>query len=126
MMTQPTIRSILRWSGALLGTLVLVAFVVSGRDDALGVLVSGLVMLTSFMVGVRLTNRLGNAISAGASVRASALVMIKLPVLCVLIWALLTYFPPLSVVIGGSTVILAVLVQAGADMTRARVPRAEA
>ena len=115
-MTIPTpIRSVFRMATGLLLLLVVGAWGWQGSDAGFGVLMGGVVMLLSFAFGGWTVRRVGEAAEAGMTGGASGLTMVKLPALVIAIWMLLERFDPIAVVVGGSVVTIAVVLQASIE-----------
>ena len=115
MNTAPMIRSVIRLSVGLLLLGVVVAHMAAGREIAMGVLGGGIVMFLSFLGGGWSVHRLVQAASAGATGGAAALVILKLPILCVALWTLFRHFEPMAVVAGGSVVMISIVLAAALD-----------
>ncbi len=115
MNTAPMIRSVIRLSVGLLLLGVVVAHMTVGRDVAMGVLGGGVVMFLSFLGGGWSVHRLGQAASAGATGGAAALVILKLPILCIALWTLFNNFEPMAVVAGGSVVMISIVLAAALE-----------
>ncbi len=121
-MTIPTpIRSVFRMATGLLLLLVVGAWQLVSVDAGFGVLMGGVVMLLSFAFGGFTVRRVSQAAEAGMTGGASGLAMVKLPALVMALWMLLERFDPISVVIGGSVVTIAVVLQASFE-TLSTVP----
>lgn len=109
-MTNP-VRSVLLTALALLVVGVVIALVKEGGHFAVGVLLSGLLPLLSLGAGALALQRAEQ--SAHASSRAlAAPFLLKLPLLLGAGWLLLTYFPPLSVVIGAGVLVASITMNA--------------
>ena len=116
-MTTPTpIRSVFRLAIGLLIVLVVGAWQVVSMDAAQGVLMGGVVMLASFAMGGLTVRRVSQAAEAGMTGGAAGLTAIKLPVLILAIWMLLKHFDPIPVVVGGSVVMVAIVMQAALEI----------
>jgi hypothetical protein len=105
----------------LLSLLSVGAWAVVGANAALGVLLGGVVMLLSFALGGLAVRRLSQAAEAGMTGGGAGLSMLKLPALVMAIWLLLERFDPIAVVIGGSVVMISVVLQASLE-TLSAVP----
>ena len=116
MTTAPMIRSVIRLTVGLLLMGVVVAEVSIGRDVAAGVLGGGIVMFLSFLGGGWSVHRIGQAASAGATGGAAALVILKLPILCIALWTLFKHFDPMAVVAGGSVVMISIVLAATLEL----------
>ena len=116
MTTAPMIRSVIRLTVGLLLLGVVVAEVTIGRDVATGVLGGGIVMFLSFLGGGWSVHRIGQAASAGATGGAAALVILKLPILCIALWTLFKLFDPMAVVAGGSVVMISIVLAAALEL----------
>ena len=115
-MTIPTpIRSVFRMATGLLSLLVMGAWMIVDSDAGFGVLMGGVVMLLSFAFGGWTVRRVSEAAEAGMTGGAGGLAMVKLPALVMAIWMLLERFDPISVVVGGSVVTIAVVLQASIE-----------
>ena len=110
------IRSVIRLTVGLLLLGVVVAEVTVGRDVATGVLGGGIVMFLSFLGGGWSVHRIGQAASAGATGGAAALVILKLPILCIALWTLFKHFDPMAVVAGGSVVMISIVLAAALEL----------
>ena len=115
MTTAPMIRSVIRLAVGLLLVGVVVAQVSAGREVAAGVLGGGVVMFLSFLGGGWSVHRIGQAASAGATGGAAAIVILKLPILCIALWTLFTHFDPMAVVAGGSVVMISIVLAAALE-----------
>ena len=116
-MTTPTpIRSVFRLAIGLLIVLVVGAWQVVSMDAAQGVLMGGVLMLASFAMGGLTVRRVSQAAEAGMTGGAAGLTAIKIPVLIVAIWMLLKHFDPIPVVVGGSVVMVAIVLQAAREI----------
>ena len=120
MNNDPMIRSITRLAVGLLIVGAAVAAVVGGPASAAGFIGGGLVMTGSFLFGGLTAARLGEMARAGHSPRAALLVALKLPVLGLSLWALFKHFEPISVVAGGSIVIVSIVLATLLEPVRAR------
>ena len=107
MTTAPMIRSVIRLTVGLLLLGVVVAEVTVGRDVATGVLGGGIVMFLSFLGGGWSVHRIG---------QAAALVILKLPILCIALWTLFKHFDPMAVVAGGSVVMISIVLAAALEL----------
>ncbi len=116
MTTAPMIRSVIRLTVGLLLLGVVVTEVTIGRDVATGVLGGGIVMFLSFLGGGWSVHRIGQAASAGATGGAAALVILKLPILCIALWTLFKLFDPMAVVAGGSVVMISIVLAAALEL----------
>ena len=87
-----------------------------GQDIALGVLGGGLVMFLSFVGGGWAVHRVGQAAEQGFQRGAAALVVLKLPILFAALWMLFQRFDPIAVVVGGSAVMLSIVLSAVFEM----------
>ena len=114
MKATPMIRSLIRLSIGLIVLGVVVAQLTYGRDAALGVLWGGIVMFSSFLVGGWTLRNFGESGQGGAS----ALTVLKLPLLCLVLWKSFHYFEPVSVIAGGSVVMLSIVLSAVFDVAR--------
>ena len=112
----PMIRRIIRLSVGLLVAGVAYAQVAFGQDIALGVLGGGLVMFLSFVGGGWAVHRVGQAAEQGFQRGAAALVVLKLPILFAALWMLFQRFDPIAVVVGGSAVMLSIVLSAVFEM----------
>lgn len=118
-MTIPTpIRSVFQLAIGLLMLLVVGAWQLVDMDAAQGVLMGGVVMLVSFALGGLTARRVGQAAEAGMKGGAAGLTVLKIPALILAIWMLLKHFDPISVVVGGSVVMVAVVMQAALEIMR--------
>ena len=116
-MTTPTpIRSVFRLAIGLLIVLVVGAWQMVSMDAAQGVLMGGVLMLASFAMGGLTVRRVSQAAEAGMTSGAAGLTAIKIPVLIVAIWMLLKHFDPIPVVVGGSVVMVAIVLQAALEI----------
>ncbi len=115
MNTAPMIRSVIRLTVGLLLLGVTVTYVVAGRDMAEAVLGGGIVMFLSFLGGGWSVHRIGRAASAGATGGAAAIVILKLPILCLALWTLFKNYDPMAVVVGGSVVMVSIVLAAGLE-----------
>ncbi len=96
-----TLRSVMLTAALLLGGLVAGALALSGADAAQGVIAGGMLMLGSLGLGAVLFR-------PGAPPAAvSMLTSVKLPLLGLGAFLLFRTFPVLSVVVGGSVVVVA-------------------
>ena len=118
MMANPLIRSVLRMAIGLLVLLTIGGALAQGNDFGAGVMMGGVVMLLSFMLGGRLVSKLSDAASAGVVGGGGGVAMVKLPVLVLAIWALVERFDPLAVVLGGSVVTIAIVLVASGEVMR--------
>jgi hypothetical protein len=107
MTKNTTIVSVIRWAVGLLTIGVVIAFFGFDADTAQGVLGGGVVMILSFFAGGFAAQRTGEAAAAGFTGGAVGLVVLKLPVLGLAVWALMTHFGPIAVVAGGCVVVMA-------------------
>lgn len=121
MTTTHPIRSVFSMAIGLLSLLSVGAWAVVGANAALGVLLGGVVMLLSFALGGLAVRRLSQAAEAGMTGGGAGLSMLKLPALVMAIWLLLERFDPIAVVIGGSVVMISVVLQASLE-TLSAVP----
>ena len=108
MKETPMIRSLVRLSIGLILVGVVSAQLAFGHDAAMGVLWGSVVMFASFLFGGWSLRRFGES---GGGV-ASAMTVLKLPVLCLVLWKSFHYFDPLSVIAGGSVVMLSIVLSA--------------
>jgi hypothetical protein len=109
-MTKNTmIASVIRRALGLLIIGVVIAFFGFDAGTAQGVLGGGVVMILSFFAGGFAVQRIGEAAAAGFTGGAAGVVVLKLPVLGLAIWALMTHFGPLAVVAGGCVVVTAIV-----------------
>lgn len=111
-MTQP-VRTVALTSLALTGLGGVIAWQSEGANFAAGFALTGLAMLASLGMGALAMRRVEGAQGTGAS--SGALVvpfMLKLPLLLGAGWLLLTRFPPLSVILGGGTLVAAITLHA--------------
>ena len=74
------------------------------------------VMFLSFLGGGWSVHRIGQAASAGATGGAAAIVILKLPILCIALWTLFTHFDPMAVVAGGSVVMVSIVLAAALEL----------
>jgi hypothetical protein len=124
-LTMPTpspIYSVFRTAAGLLIVLVMGAWQLVSAQAAMGVLMSGLVLMGSFAMGGWTVKRVSQAAEAGMTGGGIALALVKVPALLLAIWMLLDRFDPISVVTGGSVVMFAVVLVASAEARRS-VPK---
>jgi len=114
MIASTPIRSVYRVAIGLLVVLVLGSRMLVDGSFSQGVLMGGLAMLGSFSLGGWLIRRASTSAHRGAA-GAALLMMLKLPLLGIVLWQLLTHFDVLGVVLGGSIVTASVLIQALRD-----------
>lgn len=82
-----------------------------GEHFATGVVATGLTMLGSLVMGAYAMGRVERA--AGASKKALAVpFVLKMPIMLGAGWLLLSHFPPLSVILGGGTLVAAITLHA--------------
>ncbi len=112
----PMIRRIIRLSVGLLIAGVVYAQVTFGQDIALGVMGGGLVMFLSFVGGGWAAHRVGQSAEQGFQRGAAALVILKLPMLFGALWMLFQRFDAIAVVVGGSVVMLSIVLSAVFEM----------
>ena len=110
MKAAPMIRNLVGIASGLIVLGVVVAQGLYGPDAAHGVLWGGIVMMSSWT--------LRNFGGSGQSVGASALTVLKLPLLCMVLWKSFQYFDPVSVIAGGSVVMLSIVLSAVFDVAR--------
>lgn len=116
-MTTPNpIRSVFRLAIGLLMVLAVGAWQLFDVDAAQGVLMGGVLMLTSFALGGLTVRRVSQAAEAGIKAGAAGLTVLKIPALIVAIWMLLKHFDPIPVVVGGCVVMVAVVMQAALEI----------
>ena len=116
MNTTHPIRSVFSMAIGLLSLLVMGAWLVIGVNAGLGVLMGGVVMLLSFALGGLAVRRVSQAAEAGMTSGAAGLSVLKVPALVMAIWMLLQHFDPIAVVIGGSVVMISVVLQASLEI----------
>jgi hypothetical protein len=109
MIKTPMIRSIIQRAVCLLLVGALVAFIFVDGDAAMGVLCAGMVMMGSFVFGGLTVARIGQMASAGVSAGAALIAVLKLPVLGLSLWMLFKHFDPFPVVVGGSVVVVSII-----------------
>lgn len=119
MIKTPLIRSVLSLAIGLLAALTLGGTMVMDGGFGLGVLMGGVVMVLSFLMGGRTVQRVSEAVEAGRTGGAAGVAMIKLPLLVLAVWMLLERFDPMAVALGGSVVVVAVVLVASAEALRA-------
>lgn len=117
----PPVRSVLYTALALLGVGSVVALVQFDAHFALGVLLTGLATIASLMLGVVAMQNVGKSNTTSSRVLAVPFVL-KLPLLLGAGWILLTRFPPLSVVLGATTLIASITVNAALGRLLPGVP----
>ena len=115
MKAAPMIRNLVGIASGLIVLGVVVAQGLYGPDAAHGVLWGGIVMMSSFLFGGWTLRNFGGS---GQSVGASALTVLKLPLLCMVLWKSFQYFDPVSVIAGGSVVMLSIVLSAVFDVAR--------
>lgn len=101
------VRTVALTALALTGLVAAWTWSAEGGRFALGVLATGLTMLGSLGIGALVTKR-------AAARPGAALVpfLLKMPLLLGAGWLLLTNFPPLSVILGGGTLVGAITLHA--------------
>ena len=82
-----------------------------GQHFATGVVATGLTMLGSLVMGAYAMKRVEGAAGASKKVLAVPFIL-KMPILLGAGWLLLTHFPPLSVILGGGSLVAAITLQA--------------
>lgn len=108
------LNAVLRTSTLLLAAGALVALALADAQFALGLLLTG--ALTMLSLGLTVWGTRG-MVSSNPGFRPSALVMgLKLPLVCLAVWLLVQRFPPLSVALGGLTLILGAAVYASSSL----------
>jgi len=117
----PPVRSVLYTALALLGVGSVVALVQLDAHFALGVLLTGLATIASLLLGVVAMKNVGKSNTTSSRVLAVPFVL-KLPLLLGAGWILLTRFPPLSVVLGATTLIASITVNAALGRLLPGVP----
>lgn len=117
----PPVRSVLYTALALLGVGSVVALVQFDAHFALGVLLTGLATIASLLLGVVAMKNVGRSNVTSSRVLAAPFVL-KLPLLLGAGWILLTRFPPLSVVLGATTLIASITVNAALGRLLPSVP----
>ena len=110
-----TIRRVVRTAIQLLAVAVVLSTALVGTAFGASVLAGGVVMLASFGVSALMARRVSAAVEKGHTSGASGATMIKLPVLMLVIWALFERFDVLGVVVGGSVMVAAVVIDAIRD-----------
>ncbi len=108
MRQDPMIRRVMWLATAGLMVGVSVAAIVFDMELASGILAGGLLMFGSFIFGCWTVSKMGTAGSHGAA----GLVAMKLPVLGLAIWTLFGHFDPLAVVLGGSVMVVSIVLVA--------------
>ncbi|MFT4974146.1 MAG: hypothetical protein ACI8S6_000028 [Myxococcota bacterium] len=109
------LQMILRKATMLLIVAVVVSFVSWGGYFAGGVFSAGLLLVGCFLFGSILTSAADSTdsgTSAAASMKIPLLLTLKFPIVAGGAFVLLTYFPPLSVLLGGTVLVLAILLDA--------------
>lgn len=107
-MTSP-IRTVALTALALTGLVAAWTWSAEGGRFALGVVATGLTMLGSLGIGALVTKR---AAASGRPGAALVPFLLKMPMLLGAGWLLLTNFPPLSVILGGGTLVGAITLHA--------------
>jgi hypothetical protein len=104
-----TIRRVVLWSVALLVGGATIAAVLAGADHGAGFAAGGAVVLVGLAVSALLSHLwLGNPGSTGGALSKLALAF-KLPLLLLAIGWLFTLFPVISVVLGASVLVAAIV-----------------
>ena len=115
---NPILQKIIRKATVLVLIASTVSFVVTDKHFAVGVVLSGTLLIGSFVFGNILTaSTLGEedadgVASAGAPMNVPLLLLFKFLIVGGGAFALLSYFPPLSIVLGGGTLVLAISLDA--------------
>jgi len=112
MAQMATIPRVVRTALGLLVVVVALGTLWVGTDFGAAALAGGVAMLASFGASAFLARRLSAAVEQGFSSGASGLMMIKLPVLVIALWVLFERFDVLGVVVGGTVVVAAVIIDA--------------
>ena len=114
-MTQ-TPRKFFHAGAALFPLVVFLAYAIAGSQFAMGVLVSGGLLMLNLFLWIKVVNRLVTGVANGGDYGGlHAFIVLKLLVLATLIVILTFYFSPLAIMIGNSVVSLCVILPAFKD-----------
>jgi hypothetical protein len=102
-------RKVIRLAMGLLIAAVVITTLCFDAKTAAGVLGGGLLMLGSFLFGAWTVSKMGQP---GVSQGAAGLVVLKLPILGLALWALMQRFDAIAVVAGGSLLMVSIFISA--------------
>jgi hypothetical protein len=107
-MTQTSVRSVALWTVGLVAGGSALAAVVAGTQFASGMLVGGVAILVGLAVSTVLSGIWFRAPGTFSGNLARLGLALKLPVMAGVVWWLFTLFPVLAVVLGASSLVLAI------------------
>jgi hypothetical protein len=107
-----TVPRVVRTALGLLVAVVAVGSLIGGADFGAAALAGGVAMLGSFGFSALIARRVSTAVENGFSAGAGGMVLIKVPVLMIVLWAMFERFDVFGVVAGGCVVVLAIIVDA--------------
>ena len=114
-MTQ-TPRKFFHFGAALFPVAVAIAYHAAGANFALGVLISGALLMINLFLWIIVVNRLVNGVANGGDYGGlQAFIVLKLLTLATIIVVLTFFFSPLAIMIGNSVMTLCVILPAFKD-----------
>ena len=111
-----TPRKFFHFGAALFPIAVAVAYYAAGSNFALGVMISGALLMLNLFLWIIVVNRLVNGVANGGNYGGlQAFIVLKLLTLATTIAILTFFFSPLAIIIGNSVMTLCVILPALKD-----------